>query len=1055
MRIRLGIVVLALATVVSAATDPKLERDVDALLASMTLEEKVAQLMQPAVHSVKPEDVKKYRFGSVLNGGGGFPGDIRKVTRQDWLALADRFHEASMDTSGGGKAIPVIWGSDAVHGHTNVVGATIFPHNIGLGATRNPELIRRIGEVTATEMAITGIDWDFSPVVAVARDDRWGRTYESYSEDPEVVRMMAGKMVEGIQNGPYKVVATAKHFLADGGTYAGKDGGDARISVTELRDVHAPGYASAIDAGVMTVMVSQSSWNGREMHGNRDLLTELLKRRMGFDGILVGDWNGHAQVPWCSNESCAASLNAGLDMFMVPDDWKALYENTLAQVRSGEIPQARIDDAVRRILRVKMRAGLFTKGKPSQRAAAKQGARFGSREHRNVARQAVRESIVLLKNNGTVLPVRPSRKVLVAGDGADSISKQSGGWTISWQGDGNTNKDFPGGTSIWSGIKTVVNAAGGKAQLSPDGSFQEKPDVAIVVFGENPYAEWEGDRKHIIYDNDKDLALLRRLKDAGVPVVSVFLSGRPLWVNPFLNASDAFVAAWLPGSEGNGIADVLFADAAGKARYDFRGKLSFSWPRSPAQVVLNRGDANYDPLFPFGFGLTYKDRATLPQLPVDMAGVDPKRRDVFFAAGPKAPWEIGADKSVDLKPDPGERRRVTWAGQKGDVYLRGKSPVDLSRDAQANYALAVDVMVEKAPSSPVMLSIGEGGVDITSVLRDQPAGEWRTVRVPLRCFATAGANLSRVDTPFRIGTTGTLGIRLADIELVPAGEGPVIPCAAAASPASQPSAEVMFDDFSYSKTSDMPANGWILRTKAGWPGVPGALWGPESFSLHDGVVRMTSSTNGTVTRQSQLCHQRKYLEGTYAARVRFTDTPTEGPDGDAVVQTFYMISPLKAPMDLDYSEIDFEYLPNGGWGRKGPTMFGTTWETFHPEPEWKADNESGTKSKSYEGWRTLVAQVSNGMVRYFIDGEPLVEHGGRVYPEVMMSINFNLWFARTGLLPPTPETRRYIEDIDWVYFNRAVLSAATVESAVADFRARGVKFRDTVPASGLTSPCDF
>jgi hypothetical protein len=265
---------------------------------------------------------------------------------------------------------------------------------------------------------------------------------------------------------------------------------------------------------------------------------------------------------------------------------------------------------------------------------------------------------------------------------------------------------------------------------------------------------------------------------------------------------------------------------------------------------------------------------------------------------------------------------------------------------------------------------------------------------------------------------------------------------------------VMFDDFTYSKTSDMAANGWILRTAPGWPGVPGALWGQESFSLHDGVLRMTSSTDGQTTRQSQLCHQRKYLEGTYAARVRFTDAPVSGPDGDHIVETFYFISPLKAPMDLDYSEIDFEYLPNGGWGQTGPRMFGTTWETFHPEPEWKADNESGSKQQSYEGWRTLVATVSAGKVRYFVDGEPLAEHGGRVYPEVPMSINFNLWFVRDGLVEGR-EMRRWQEDIDWVYFDRALLTPAEVESAIADLRSRGVKFRDTVPAMGLTSPCDF
>ena len=607
--------------------DARLEKAVDDLLRRMTVEEKVGQILQPSIPEITPAEVKAYHIGSVLNGGGGWPGPggARKASPKDWLALSDAYHAASLDS---GSRIPVMWGSDAVHGHTNIVGATVFPHNIGLGATRNYDLIERIGEITAQEMAVTGIKWNFSPVVAVARDDRWGRTYESYSEDPAIVRVAAARMVEGLQGtpgtpgflGPGKVIATAKHFIGDGGTAGGKDRGDVTVGETELRDMHGAGYVDAIRAGVQTVMISQSSWQGREMHGNGSLLTGVLKERMGFDGIVIGDWDAHAQVPGCTSGSCAEAFNAGLDMFMVPEEWKALYAATLAQVRSGVIPSTRLDDAVRRIVRVKMRAGLFTAGKPSQQAVGGK-TELGSPAHRAVARQAVRESLVLLKNNGGVLPLRPRSRVLVAGGGANDIGRQSGGWTLSWQGTGNSNADFPGATSIWEGIRSVVQAAGGSATLMGEEGYREKPDVAIVIFGEDPYAEWEGDVPHLVYQNEKELATIRQLKAAGIPVVSVFLSGRPMWVNPFLNASDAFVAAWLPGSEGRGIADVVFTAPDGAVRHDFRGTLSYSWPKLGTQTVLNREDPDYDPLFPLGFGLTYQDRTALPGLPADTSGV--------------------------------------------------------------------------------------------------------------------------------------------------------------------------------------------------------------------------------------------------------------------------------------------------------------------------------------------------------------------------------------------------------------------------------------------------
>jgi beta-glucosidase len=561
------------------AVDPALEQRVDSILSELTLEQKVGQMVQAEIQNVTPADVRDYHLGSILNGGGSYPNRSKASGVADWLALADAFYDASMDTSLGGAAIPVIWGTDAVHGHNNVAGATLFPHNIGLGATRDSELIQRIGEATALEVAAT------APTVAVVRDDRWGRTYEGFSEDPEIVRQYAGRMITGLQGSagspdflsPSHVVATAKHFIGDGGTDQGVDQGDNLSTEQQLLDIHAQGYLSAFEAGVQTVMASFNSWRGEKVHGNRHLLTDVLKGRLGFDGYVIGDWNGHAQVPGCSNESCPAAINAGVDMIMVPEDWKALLANTLEQVRSGEIEQSRIDDAVRRILRVKMRAGLFTGGRPSSRPQAGDASLVGAADHRSLAREAVRQSLVLLKNGEGLLPLSRNLNVMVVGDGADDISKQSGGWSVTWQGTEVTNEDFPGANSIFAGIREAVTAGGGSATLSPDGTFEESPDVAIVVFGEDPYAEYEGDLESLNFsaEHGASLELLRRLKGQGIPVVSVFLSGRPLWVNPELNASTAFVAAWLPGTEGAGIADVLFRDSEGEVNFDFTGKLSF------------------------------------------------------------------------------------------------------------------------------------------------------------------------------------------------------------------------------------------------------------------------------------------------------------------------------------------------------------------------------------------------------------------------------------------------------------------------------------------------
>jgi beta-glucosidase len=640
----------------SVAKDPRVEARITALLGQLTLEQKVAQMVQADIRYTTPEDVRKYRLGSILNGGGAFPGNNKHAAVADWVALADRFYDASMDASQGAPAIPVFWGTDAVHGHNNVIGATLFPHNVGLGAAHDPDLIQRIGEATASEVAVTGIDWTFAPTVAVVRDGRWGRAYEGYSDRPGIVREYAARMVQGLQGtggtsaflDTRHILATAKHYIGDGGTDRGIDRGDNLSSEQELLDVHAPGYIAALQAGVQTVMVSYNSWQGPKLHGQHYLITEVLKNRMGFDGLVVSDWNGIDEVQSCTVDACAQAVNAGIDLFMVPEHWKSFIENTVAQVRAGDIPESRIDDAVTRILRVKLRDGLFEKGRPSSRPLANKVALLGAPEHRAVAREAVRKSLVLLKNDGALLPLRRKSQVLVAGDGADSIEKQTGGWSLTWQGTDNSNADFPGATSIFEGIRQTVTAAGGTATLSADGSYRSRPDVAIVVFGENPYAEWHGDIRSLDFAgadgnpspdlvrpwpetplpgqwappvavpvsergvasasaaaDDPNLQLVQRLRHSGIPVVAVFLTGRPRGITPQLQASNAFVVAWLPGTEGGGIADVLFRNNKGAVDFDFTGRLSYEWPAGGASAAA---PAAAGPLFPYGYGLSYCNR---------------------------------------------------------------------------------------------------------------------------------------------------------------------------------------------------------------------------------------------------------------------------------------------------------------------------------------------------------------------------------------------------------------------------------------------------------------
>ena len=763
-----------------AMTDAATEAAIGRLMARMTLEEKVGQTVQGDISTFTPEDFKRYPLGSVLAGGDSGPGGDDRAPALAWVRLAKAFHAAALDPHSGHTPIPIMFGVDAVHGHNNIPGAVIFPHNVGLGAARDPDLVGRVAAATAEEVAATGVDWTFGPTVAVPRDVRWGRSYEGYAEEPEVVEAYAGPVTLGLQGmlkpgqplAPDKVAGSAKHFLGDGGTSGGHDQGDAQISEHDLLALHSQGYPPAIDAGVLTVMTSFSSWNGVKHAANQSLITGVLKGRMGFNGFVIDDWNAHGQIPGCLTTDCPAAMNAGLDMYMAPDSWRGLYDNLLREVKTGVISQARLDDAVRRILRVKMKLELFQ----GERPLTGRLDLLGTATHRDIARRAVRESLVLLKNDG-VLPVKPGARVLVAGEGADDIGRQCGGWTISWQGTGNRNSDFPHGESIWRGVQTAVAAAGGKAELAVDGRYTAKPDVAIVVFGETPYAEFQGDLESLEYqpEEKRDLALLKRLKAQHIPVVSVFLSGRPLWTNPEINDSDAFVAAWLPGSEGEGVADLLIAGRSGAAPYDFRGKLSFSWPRLAAATPKHRGDVGYDPQFAYGYGLSYAHPAKVGRLSED-PGLTPKvsSSDRYFVSGrTPPPWTFSVAGDVTLKAaDAGAQesaRLGTWSGE-GELSIKGDA-VNLSRQATGNMALMLRYKVEQAADEPVHIGMGcgegcAGFVDATSLF-SKATSEWRSTKIKLSCFMHAGAKIGKISEPLAIRAAGKLTLTLEEVALEP------------------------------------------------------------------------------------------------------------------------------------------------------------------------------------------------------------------------------------------------------------------------------------------------
>lgn len=754
----------------SEITSASTEAEIDQLIARMTLAQKVGQLIQGDIASITPDDLAKYPLGSILAGGNSGPYGDERASAAQWRQLVEAFRDASRKS---GANIPILFGVDAVHGHSNVPGATIFPHNIGLGAARDTSLIERIGQVTAAEIAGTGIEWTFAPTLAVPQDPRWGRTYEGYAADPALVAEYARAMTVGLQ-GPLAagqpvdaqhVAATAKHFLADGGTTDGRDQGDAAISEAELIATHAQGYPPAIDAGALTVMASFSSWNGVKHHGNRSLLTDVLKQQMGFKGLVVGDWNGHGQIPGCTPADCPAAINAGLDLFMAPDSWKDLFTSTLAAAQDGTIPMTRIDDAVRRNLRVKFKLGLMS-ASPITRGDTRQ---VGAPAHLELAREAVAKSLVLLKNSDAVLPIRPKSRVLIAGSGADNMAMQAGGWTISWQGTDTRAGDFPGGQTIGKAIAEAVSASGGQAMLTPADAPADRPDVAIVVLGEKPYAEFEGDVPHLAFQpSAEDKALLASLKAAGTRTVIVFLSGRPMFTGGLINQADAFVAAWLPGTQGQGVADVLVARADGRTAREFTGRLPFAWPqdaRWPAE----------QPLFAMGHGLSYASQGMLGRVNEDpRVDLDTSSQTSNYIVRGKvpAPWhlEIGgaiATRAIDVSAQE-DARQFSWGADSG-FAINGPA-VDLTRALNAGSALLIEWRIDTAAKGPVTVSMGEGTIDLTNQIAGQQSGKLIETRLPLRCFATAGTKLASVGSPFRISAPKGLVATLRTVR-IDAGAG--------------------------------------------------------------------------------------------------------------------------------------------------------------------------------------------------------------------------------------------------------------------------------------------
>ena len=761
---------------------------VEEVLSEMTLEEKVGQTIMADLDFIKPSDLKRYPIGGILNGGNTSPNGNQRASTNEWKRLAQDFYDESTNS---GADIPILWGTDAVHGHSNVFGATIFPHNIGLGASANEKLLEDIGAAVAEEVLATGLYWTFAPTVTVPQDYRWGRTYEGYSESPELVSKLGEAFIYGLQGrgdqflAPNKIIGTAKHFLGDGGTYLGVDQGDTKVSENILKDIHGTPYYSALDACIQTVMASFNSWNGSKVHGNEYLLTEVLKNQMGFDGFVVGDWNGHGQIPGCSNGSCPESLIAGVDMYMVPENWKDLYRNTLRQAENGDIPIERLDDAVRRILIVKERLGLFEGKKPSNSPFSE----VGLQHNRDISRQAVRESLVLLKNNENVLPIKQGKKVLVIGPDADSLRTQTGGWTLDWQGTNNQNKDFPNSITFLDALKEEVGAENVTHVQFLNSVNAEDYDVAIVAYGEQPYAEGVGDRSNLNFSSKRHIAFLELLAENKIPTVSLFFTGRPLWVTKEINLSDAFVVAWLPGTESRGMTDVLVN--GDKTNYDFTGKLPFSWPKNTYQANLNYYDATSDPLFAYGYGLTYEDNVSVPNLDEGEINANEQLPKIELLKGTISENFIGYIQEsnlqqvqissnkvssqndivkVDLidvnKQDDTLKLKITESDYLNSFLLLSKEILNLRSfdDGYINLRARVN---ETNQDIKYLISCGIGCtpvLDLSEFLTKSDT--FIDYSLPIKCFSNnSSLDLSKVNLPLYIATKGPLDLDLMNVEI--------------------------------------------------------------------------------------------------------------------------------------------------------------------------------------------------------------------------------------------------------------------------------------------------